>query len=69
MSAPTPQPSLAALAALVLVRLYQRALSPLFPSTCRYYPSCSEYAARALAGLPGRQRRRGRAGDRPPDIR
>jgi putative membrane protein insertion efficiency factor len=32
----------------LLVRAYQRAVSPLFPATCRYVPSCSEYAAQAL---------------------
>ena len=29
---------------LVLLHFYQRFLSPLKPQTCRYYPSCSEYA-------------------------
>ncbi len=32
----------------LLVRIYQRLLSPLLPATCRYEPSCSEYAAEAL---------------------
>ena len=32
----------------LLVRVYQRAISPLFPSSCRYVPTCSEYAAQAL---------------------
>jgi hypothetical protein len=32
-----------------LVRLYQRLVSPLFPASCRYYPSCSEYAVLALS--------------------
>jgi putative membrane protein insertion efficiency factor len=31
------------------IRLYQVAVSPLFGSRCRYYPSCSEYAAQAIA--------------------
>ena len=26
------------------IRLYQAAISPLFPPTCRFYPSCSEYS-------------------------
>jgi putative membrane protein insertion efficiency factor len=30
------------------VRIYQRFLSGLKPPTCRYYPTCSEYAARAI---------------------
>jgi len=35
-------------AAVLAVRVYQRLISPLFPATCRYVPSCSEYAAQAL---------------------
>lgn len=31
------------------IRLYQRLLSPLLGPRCRYYPSCSEYAAQAIA--------------------
>jgi putative membrane protein insertion efficiency factor len=30
------------------VRGYQVALSPLLPSSCRYFPSCSAYAVEAL---------------------
>jgi len=33
---------------IVFIRLYQKALSPLFPPSCRFYPSCSEYAVQAL---------------------
>lgn len=32
-----------------LVRGYQRWISPLFPPTCRYYPTCSNYMLQALA--------------------
>ena len=32
----------------LLVRLYQRAVSPLLPPACRFHPSCSSYAAGAL---------------------
>jgi len=32
-----------------LVRAYQLTVSPLLPATCRYAPSCSEYAAQALS--------------------
>ena len=35
-------------ALVLLVRVYQRLISPLFPSSCRYTPTCSEYAAQAL---------------------
>lgn len=31
-----------------LIRLYQRFLSPLLPSTCRFTPSCSQYAVEAI---------------------
>ncbi len=31
------------------IRGYQRWISPLLPRTCRFYPSCSEYAAEAVA--------------------
>jgi putative membrane protein insertion efficiency factor len=30
------------------VRVYQRLLSPLKPASCRYLPTCSEYAAQAI---------------------
>ncbi|VAV82357.1 Membrane protein insertion efficiency factor YidD [hydrothermal vent metagenome] len=29
--------------------LYQKIISPALPSTCRFYPSCSEYALGAIA--------------------
>lgn len=31
-----------------LLRLYQAGVSPLLPSTCRFTPSCSEYAVQAV---------------------
>ena len=34
--------------AVVPIRAYQRVLSPMFGNRCRYYPSCSEYAAQAI---------------------
>lgn len=33
---------------LFLIRGYQRVVSPLFPSACRFYPSCSEYTHQAI---------------------
>jgi putative membrane protein insertion efficiency factor len=33
------------------LRAYQRLLSPLFGARCKYYPSCSEYAAQAVEGF------------------
>jgi putative membrane protein insertion efficiency factor len=32
----------------LLVRAYQWLVSPLLPLACRYYPTCSAYAATAL---------------------
>ncbi len=31
-----------------LVRFYQKALSPMKPSCCRFLPTCSEYAHEAI---------------------
>lgn len=33
---------------LVLIAGYKRLLSPLLPRVCRFYPSCSTYAAEAV---------------------
>lgn len=33
---------------LLLIRLYQRLLSPFFRGACRHVPSCSEYAHQAI---------------------
>jgi putative membrane protein insertion efficiency factor len=33
----------------LLITGYQRFLSPLFPSCCRFYPTCSAYAKEAIA--------------------
>ena len=34
--------------AVLPIRVYQQVLSPAFGQRCRYYPSCSEYAAQAI---------------------
>jgi uncharacterized protein len=31
-----------------LIRVYQRLISPLLPPSCRFYPSCSQYALEAV---------------------
>jgi len=31
-----------------LIKLYQKLISPLFPPSCRFYPTCSEYAVQSL---------------------
>ncbi len=33
---------------LVLIRAYQTVLGPFFGGNCRFYPSCSQYAAEAI---------------------
>lgn len=33
---------------IVIVRAYQVLISPLFPPSCRYYPTCSNYMIDAL---------------------
>ena len=33
---------------LVLIRFYQRYISPAFPSRCRFRPTCSVYAMEAI---------------------
>jgi putative membrane protein insertion efficiency factor len=33
---------------LVLLRAYQYAIRPLLPASCRFYPSCSDYACEAI---------------------
>jgi uncharacterized protein len=30
------------------IRLYQRAISPVLPARCKYYPTCSHYAVDAV---------------------
>jgi uncharacterized protein len=34
--------------AVLPIRLWQRAFSPALGARCKYYPSCSEYAAQAI---------------------
>lgn len=33
---------------ILLIRFYQKIISPLLPNVCRYKPSCSEYFIEAL---------------------
>ena len=33
---------------LLLVHVYRSCISPLFPPSCRYYPTCSAYALEAI---------------------
>jgi uncharacterized protein len=41
-------PSIVERSVTTLIRGYQVAISPLFPASCRFYPSCSEYAIEAV---------------------
>jgi putative membrane protein insertion efficiency factor len=34
--------------ALLLIRFYKKAISPFLPSSCRFYPTCSEYTYQAI---------------------
>ena len=34
---------------IALIRLYQKAISPMLMPSCRFHPSCSEYAVQAIA--------------------
>ncbi len=40
--------SLPARVALLLITFYRAAISPLLPSSCRFYPTCSEYGIEAI---------------------
>ncbi len=31
-----------------LIKLYQKIISPMFAPSCRFYPTCSEYAVQAI---------------------
>ncbi|MBP9581693.1 MAG: membrane protein insertion efficiency factor YidD [Ignavibacteriaceae bacterium] len=33
---------------ILLIKIYQLLISPLFPSSCRYSPTCSHYTLEAL---------------------
>ena len=33
---------------LILIRIYQKFLSPLLPPCCRFYPCCSEYMLQSV---------------------
>ncbi len=33
---------------ILLIKIYQKFISPLKPASCRFYPSCSEYMIQAV---------------------
>lgn len=43
-----PTPTLAVSGALLLLRAYKLLISPLFTGSCRFVPSCSDFAAQAI---------------------
>jgi putative membrane protein insertion efficiency factor len=45
---PSAELSFAQRAALAALRLYKILISPMFTGSCRYLPSCSDYAAEAV---------------------
>lgn len=32
----------------VLIKIYQKLISPILPNACRYHPTCSEYGIQAI---------------------
>lgn len=48
-SATSDVPPAAVRAALLLIRAYKLTLSPYFAGSCRFVPSCADYAAEAIA--------------------
>jgi uncharacterized protein len=32
-----------------IIKGYQKIISPLFPPSCRFYPTCSEYAVQSIS--------------------
>jgi uncharacterized protein len=48
LRAEAPAPGLLQGAAVGLIRLYKILLSPLFAGSCRFVPSCSDYARDAI---------------------
>ena len=37
---------------ILIIRFYQKFLSPVFGGQCRFYPTCSEYAIQCFENLP-----------------
>ena len=33
---------------ILLIKLYQKFISPMFPAKCRFYPTCSQYTLEAI---------------------
>ena len=35
--------------AVIIIKGYQKIISPIFPPSCRFYPTCSEYGIQAVS--------------------
>ncbi|MCI5123779.1 MAG: membrane protein insertion efficiency factor YidD [Candidatus Electrothrix sp. AR5] len=46
---PKKKKGIAAMVLLLLIKGYRYGISPLFPPSCRYVPTCSQYAVEAIA--------------------
>lgn len=38
--------------AIGLIKFYQKFISPLFPPSCRFYPTCSQYSLECFRTFP-----------------
>ena len=43
-----PSAGASVLGAVAILRVYKQWISPMLPSACRFYPTCSEYMAEAI---------------------
>jgi putative membrane protein insertion efficiency factor len=50
-----PRRGIAARALLFVLRVYKGFLSPIMPSACKFYPTCSQYAQEAVARFGARR--------------
>lgn len=48
MATPEKPATISSKALLLLISFYRYAISPLLPSRCRYYPTCSAYADESI---------------------
>lgn len=33
---------------IAIIKVYKKLISPLFPASCRFYPTCSQYAVESI---------------------
>jgi putative membrane protein insertion efficiency factor len=33
---------------IAIIKVYKKLISPLFPTSCRFYPTCSQYAVESI---------------------